>query len=56
MRILLFAGASLLALASPAVAQEVQLDTLEPADEAPVQAAPAPTGDAVKGRKIRTDL
>ena len=50
MRILLFAGASLLALASPAVAQEVQLDTLEPADEAPVQAAPAPTGDAVLDR------
>jgi phosphate-selective porin OprO/OprP len=47
MRILLFAGASLLALASPALAhQDSQLDTLEPA----VQAAPAPTGDPVLDR------
>jgi len=50
MRLLLLAGASLLALASPALGQETQLDTLEPADEAPVQAAPAPTGDAVLDR------
>ena len=50
MRILLLAGASLLALASPAVAQDVPLDTLEPADEAPVQAARAVTGDPVLDR------
>ena len=50
MRLLLLAGASLLALASPALGQETQLDTLEPADETPVQAAPAPTGDAVLDR------
>ncbi len=51
MRILLLAGASLLALASPALAQQdTQLDTLEPADEAPVQAAPKPTGDPVLDR------
>ena len=50
MRLLLLAGASLLALASPALGQETQLDMLEPADEAPVQAAPAPTGDAVLDR------
>jgi phosphate-selective porin OprO/OprP len=50
MRILLLAGASLLALASPAWAQDTQLDTLEPADEAPAQAAPARTGDAVLDR------
>ena len=55
MRILLLAGASLLALASPAMAQQeppadTQLDTLEPADDAPVQAAPQPTGDPVLDR------
>jgi phosphate-selective porin OprO/OprP len=50
MRILLLAGAFLLALASPAWAQDTQLDTLEPADEAPAQAAPARTGDAVLDR------
>ena len=59
MRILLLAGASLLALASPALAQQepppadaadTQLDTLEPADEAPAQAAVQPTGDPVLDR------
>ena len=59
MRILLLAGASLLALASPAMAQQTtpaepqepsQLDTLEPADDQPQQAAPKPTGDAVLDR------
>ena len=50
MRILLLAGASLLALASPAFAQEVPLDTLEPADDQPVQTAPKPTGDPVLDR------
>src|SRR3954463_4577914 len=59
MRILLLAGASLLALASPALAQQetppaetsdTPLDTLEPADETPVQAAPQPTGDPILDR------
>lgn len=59
MRILLIAGASLLALATPALAQqepppvdagETQLDTLEPVDSAPAQAAPTPTGDPVLDR------
>jgi phosphate-selective porin OprO/OprP len=54
MRILLLAGASLLALATPAFAQEASdetLDTLVPADatEAPA-AAEAPTGDPVLDR------
>jgi len=59
MRILLLAGASLLALPSPALAQQAsqpepmdssQLDTLEPADETPVQPAPKPTGDPILDR------
>jgi phosphate-selective porin OprO/OprP len=54
MRILLLAGASLLALASPALAQQADqstpLDTLEPASDEPEQAAPKPTGDAVLNR------
>ena len=60
MRILLIAGASLLAIASPALAQQTdpnqpadsgQLDTLEPADDQPAQqAAPKPTGDPVLDR------
>ena len=59
MRILLLAGASLLTLASPALARQepppaeaadTQLDTLEPADEAPAQAAVQPTGDPVLDR------
>src|SRR5689334_371474 len=56
MRILLLAGASLLALASPAMAQQTepvdssQLDTLEPADQPQPQAAPKPTGDAILDR------
>lgn len=58
MRILLLAGAGLLALASPAVAQqdppanasEGPLDTLEPADQTPVQVVPRATGDAVLDR------
>jgi len=63
MRILLLAGASLLTLASPAMAQQTeptqsteptdstQLDTLEPADEVQQpQAAPKPTGDPVLDR------
>ncbi|HEY7006127.1 MAG TPA: porin, partial [Sphingomicrobium sp.] len=56
MRILLLAGASLLTLATPVLAQQAepvdssQLDTLEPADEAPAQAAPKPTGDAILDR------
>src|SRR5690348_10459086 len=63
MRILLLAGASLLAFASPALAQQTeptqsteptdssQLDTLEPADgvQQP-QAAPKPTGDPILDR------
>src|SRR5690348_14595490 len=57
MRILLLAGASLLAFASPALAQQAepvdssQLDTLEPADDQPAQpAAPKPTGDPILDR------
>ena len=59
MRILFLAGASLLALASPAMAQQetppsetsgAPLDTLEPADETPAQAAPKPTGDPILDR------
>jgi phosphate-selective porin OprO/OprP len=60
MRILLFAGASMLALASPAVAQQSQpasaaqsstLDTLVPLDsEAPQQPPTKPTGDPVLDR------
>ena len=59
MRTLLLAGASLLALASPALAQQTnpsepvnsgQLDSLEPADDQAVQQAPRPTGDAVMDR------
>lgn len=67
MRNLLLAGGSVLALASPALAQqteqpapaksteqaETQLDTLVPADnqaEAPAEAAPKPTGDAILDR------
>jgi phosphate-selective porin OprO/OprP len=59
MRILLLAGASLLALASPAMAEQAalnepvdssQLDTLEPAQEQQVRQAPKPTGDAVLDR------
>lgn len=59
MRILLLAGASLLTLASPALAQqqpppadsnEAPLDTLEPADQAPARSAPQPTGDPVLDR------
>jgi len=61
MRILLLAGASLLALASPALAQQTEpppqptnstpLDTLEPADDQPAQrAATKPTGDPVLDR------
>jgi phosphate-selective porin OprO/OprP len=59
MRTLLLAGASLLALASPALAQqefpsadasETPLDTLEPADQAPGPVAPEPTGDPVLDR------
>ena len=57
MRILLLAGASLLALSSPAFAQQAEpaddqpseLDTLVPADQ-PQQAAPKPSGDAVLDR------
>src|SRR5689334_2610655 len=60
MRILLLAGASLFALASPANAQRTdpnqttdssQLDTLEPADQVQqAQPAPKPTGDPVIDR------
>jgi len=59
MRILLLAGASVLALASPALAQQTdqaqpadssQLDTLEPADDQPPPQAPKPTGDAILDR------
>ncbi|HEY7006299.1 MAG TPA: porin [Sphingomicrobium sp.] len=56
MRILLLAGTSLLTLATPVLAQQAEpvdssrLDTLEPADEAPAQAAPKPTGDAILDR------
>jgi phosphate-selective porin OprO/OprP len=59
MRILLAAGVSLLALATPAFAQDIQgetadspIDTLAPPEgEAPAEAAaPAPTGDAVLDR------
>jgi phosphate-selective porin OprO/OprP len=64
MRILLLAGASTLTLASPALAQltkqpagqanepadQSQLDTLVPADNDKVQAAPKPTGDPVLDR------
>ena len=62
MRILLLAGASTLALATPAFAQasdsppttdqaeDSGLDTLVPADEAPAQAAAKPTGDPVLDR------
>src|SRR6476620_12646472 len=56
MRILLLAGASLFALASPAMAQQAdqnsgQLDTLEPADADQPQTAPLkPTGDPVLDR------
>src|SRR5215212_5949312 len=62
MRILLLAGASMLALATPALAQEAEdltstqssdspIDTLEPAEGEAVQAAaPAPTGDPVLDR------
>lgn len=58
MRILLLVGASILALASPALAQESPqpttdsdtLDTLMPADDQPPQEAPKPTGDAVLDR------
>jgi phosphate-selective porin OprO/OprP len=58
LRILLLAGASLLALASPALAQQTdqaepvdssQLDTLEPTDAQQAQ-APKPTGDAIVDR------
>jgi phosphate-selective porin OprO/OprP len=53
MRILL-AGASLVALASPAPAQQTDqstpLDTLEAADNLPPQAAPKPTGNSVLDR------
>jgi phosphate-selective porin OprO and OprP len=59
MRILLLAGASLLALASPALAQQqpalgdtsdAPLDTLMPSDEQTAQAAPKPTGDPILDR------
>ena len=58
MRILHFAGASLLALASPALAQQAPkpatdagpLDTLMPADDQPAQAVPKPTGDPILDR------
>ena len=63
MRILLLAGASALAVNTPAVAQQVEdisatqpsetpIDTLEPADASAAQAAAAPatTGDAVLDR------
>ena len=61
MRILLLAGASALALSTPAFAQqgedvsatqssETPIDSLEPADAAPAVTAPAPTGDAVVDR------
>ena len=59
MRILLLAGGSLLALASPALAQEAQQpqtsddtgEQLVPADDQPAEAvAPKPTGDAVLDR------
>jgi phosphate-selective porin OprO and OprP len=55
MRILLLAGASVLALASPALAQQQsppnsQLDTLEPADDSAVGAALQPTGNPVLDR------
>jgi phosphate-selective porin OprO/OprP len=57
MRILLLAGGSLLALASPALAQAQQPQTnddtgeqLVPADDQPAEAAPTPTGDAVLDR------
>jgi phosphate-selective porin OprO/OprP len=59
MRILLLAGASMLALGSPALAQQTTppaatdsspLDTLVPADDQPKPAAPAPTGDAILDR------
>jgi phosphate-selective porin OprO/OprP len=55
MRFLLLAGASTLAFAAPAFAQDpggdVQpLDTLVPADDQPAQDAPKPTGDPVLDR------
>jgi phosphate-selective porin OprO/OprP len=61
MRILLLAGASTLALATPALAQTSEpaptdqsddsgLDTLVPADETPTAEAPKPTGDPVLDR------
>ena len=59
MRILLFVGVSLLALAAPALAQQTnqaaptisgQLDTLEPAEDQAAQPAPKPTGDGVIDR------
>jgi phosphate-selective porin OprO/OprP len=59
MRILLLAGGSLLALASPALSQEAQQpqtnddtgEQLVPADDQPAEAAaPKPTGDAVLDR------
>ena len=62
MRILLLAGASLLAVATPAFGQEAEdmsatqssdspIDMLEPSDEAEAAAeAPAPTGDAIIDR------
>ena len=61
MRILLLAGASTLALATPALAQTSEpattdqsddsgLDTLVPADETPITEAPKPTGDPVLDR------
>ena len=63
MRILLLAGASALAVNTPAVAQQVEdisatqpseapIDSLAPADASAAQAAaaPAPTGDAVLDR------
>ena len=55
MRILLLAGASMLALATPVLAQQASpestpLDTLAPVDDQPRPAAPAPTGDAILDR------
>jgi phosphate-selective porin OprO/OprP len=59
MRILLLAGASILALSTPALGQQAaqpetmdssQLDSLEPADETPAQPAAKPTGDPILDR------
>src|SRR4051794_29930645 len=61
MRTLLLAGISTLAFASPSLAQQASqpaapqaaespLDTLVPADDQPVEAAPKPTGDTVIDR------